>query len=353
MNFARSALLICFVMFVVLAVGCSSATEEKAGLTPDSPQLKAFAPVPAVMEDDSNPITEQKVDLGRMLYYEPRLSKGQDISCNDCHELDKYGVDGEPTSDGHKGQRGDRNSPSVYHAAGHFSQFWDGREPNVEEQAKGPILNPVEMALASDKDAVKVLKSIPEYVSLFKAAFPDVDDPVTYDNMAKAIGAFERKLVTPARWDSFLEGDATALTEAELDGLNEFLGANCQTCHMGPYLGGGLFQKLGIVKAWPDDSDTGRHKVTGNESEKMMFKVPSLRNVAETGPYFHDGKVPALHEAVGNMAEYELGSVLTPEQIDSIVVFLESLTGEIPVDYIQKPELPPSSPTTPKPDLSD
>ena len=353
MNYSRSALLILSAVAVILAAGCSTATEEAVLLTPDAPQLKAFATVPAVMEDDANPITEDKITLGRMLYYEPRLSKGQDIACNNCHQLDKYGVDGEPTSPGHKGQRGDRNSPTVYHAAGHFSQFWDGREPNVEEQAKGPILNPVEMALASDKQAVAVLKSIPQYVELFKAAFPGDDNPVTYDNMAKAIGAFERKLVTPSRWDKFLQGDATALTAAELDGLNEFLGANCQTCHMGPYLGGSLFQKLGIVKAWPDDSDTGREKVTGNQGDRMMFKVPSLRNIAETGPYFHDGKVPALNEAVGKMAEYELGSALTPEQIDSIVVFLESLTGEIPADYIKKPELPPSTPATPKPDLSD
>ena len=353
MNYSRSALLILSAVAVILAAGCSTATEEAVLLTPDAPQLKAFATVPAVMEDDANPITEDKITLGRMLYYEPRLSKGQDIACNNCHQLDKYGVDGEPTSPGHKGQRGDRNSPTVYHAAGHFSQFWDGREPNVEEQAKGPILNPVEMALASDKQAVAVLKSIPQYVELFKAAFPGDDNPVTYDNMAKAIGAFERKLVTPSRWDKFLQGDATALTAAELDGLNEFLGANCQTCHMGPYLGGSLFQKLGIVKAWPDDSDTGREKVTGNQGDRMMFKVPSLRNIAETGPYFHDGKVPALNEAVGKMAEYELGSALTPEQIDSIVVFLKSLTGEIPADYIKKPELPPSTPATPKPDLSD
>jgi cytochrome c peroxidase len=305
------------------------------------------------MASDTNPITEEKVVLGRILYYEPRLSKAQDIACNDCHMLDRFGVDNEPTSEGHKGLRGDRNSPTVYNAAGHFSQFWDGRAADVEEQAKGPVLNPVEMAMPSEEHVIKVLKSMPEYETLFKAAFPESADPINYDNFALAIGAFERQLVTPAAWDKFLQGDATALGEAQLAGLDEFLGANCQTCHMGPYLGGSMFQKLGVVKPWPDQTDTGRHKVTGNEADKMMFKVPSLRNIAKTGPYFHDGKVATLEEAITLMAEYELGQELSQAQVQSIAQFLDALTGEIPADYIRKPELPESTASTPKPDLSD
>ncbi len=336
----------------VLLAGCAPG-EKKPALTPDSPQLKAFAPLPAVMESASNPVTEEKVKLRRMLYYDPRLPKTQDISCNTCHLLDNYGVDNEPTSDGHKGQRGDRNSPTVYNAAGHFAQFWDGRAPDVEEQAKGPVLNPVEMAMPDEASVVKVLKSIPGYVEAFRAAFPDEKDPVTFDNMAKAIGAFERKLVTPGRWDRFLKGDAAALTDAELAGLQAFLDANCQTCHMGAYLGGTMFQKLGVVKPWPNQKDLGRYQVTKNEADKMMFKVPSLRDVAKTAPYFHDGSVPTLEEAVAKMAEYELGKELTEEQIASIVTFLNALTGEIPKDYIAEPKLPPSTAKTPKPDLSD
>jgi cytochrome c peroxidase len=262
-------------------------------------------------------------------------------------------VDGEPTSDGHKGQIGDRNSPSVYNAAGHFVQFWDGRAADVEEQAKAPVLNPVEMAMLSEEHVLKVLKSIPGYVEAFKAAFPEVKDPVTYDNMAMAIGAFERKLVTPSRWDKFLAGDGTALTDVEKAGLSEFLDASCQTCHMGPYLGGSLFQKLGVVKPWPDASDTGRHSVTGNDADKMMFKVPSLLNIAKTGPYFHDGKVASLADAVTKMAEYELGLDLTQAQVDSMVAWLDALTGEIPAGYIEEPELPKSTARTPKADLSD
>ncbi len=343
-----SAVLVCGSL---MTVGC--APDKTPPLAPDSPQLKAFAPLPGAMESPKNPITEEKVALGRMLYYDTRLSKGQDISCNTCHRLDNYGVDNEPTSIGHRGQRGDRNSPTVYNAAGHFAQFWDGRAADVEEQAKGPIMNPVEMAMPSEEQLVRVLKSMPDYVAAFKAAFPDDKDPVTYDNVARAIGAFERKLLTPSRWDKFLGGDASALTPAELGGLNEFISANCQSCHMGPYLGGSLFQKLGVVKPWPDTSDLGRYNVSGNEADKMMFKVPSLRNIAKTGPYFHDGSVKTLPEAVSAMAEYEVGKQLTPDQVQAIVAFLDALTGEIPADYVKPPELPTSTRRTPKPDLSD
>jgi len=332
-----------------IGVGCS---KKKPALTPDSPQLRIFGPLPAEIPSAANPLTPEKIALGRMLYYDPRLSRSQQVSCNTCHDLEKYGVDGEPTSEGHMGQRGDRNAPTVYNAAGHFAQFWDGRAATVEEQAKGPVLNPVEMAMPSEEYVLQVLKSMPQYVEAFKAAFPGQKDPVTFDNVALAIGAFERKLVTPSRWDKFLAGDASALTREELEGLQTFLEAGCQTCHMGVYLGGTMFQKLGLVKPWPKQSDTGRERVTKNPADRMMFKVPSLRNVTQTAPYFHDGSVASLEEAVRLMAEYELGKELTPAQVKSIVTWLGSLTGDVPRDYIRKPELPPSTPKTPKPELS-
>src|SRR5512138_1126896 len=189
--------LICFAAVVIMLVaGCGkkSETTSVTTVTIDQAKLQLFQPLPELMPSNTNPITDEKVTLGRMLYYEPRLSKSQKISCNSCHMLDKYGVDGQPTSDGHKGMKGDRNSPTVYNAAGHFVQFWDGRAADVEEQAKGPVMNPVEMAMPDDKAAIAVLKSMPEYVAAFKKAFPEDKDPVTFDNMAKAIGAFERKL---------------------------------------------------------------------------------------------------------------------------------------------------------------
>ncbi|MBE3096047.1 MAG: cytochrome-c peroxidase, partial [Planctomycetes bacterium] len=216
-------------MLVVLFTACGtqapppSADSQKPVV--DTSRLQVFAPLPVSVPGAQGAANEEMVTLGRMLYYEPRLSKSQTISCNTCHDLTKYGVDGQPVSDGHKGQQGTRNSPTVFNAAAHFAQFWDGRAPDVEAQAKGPILNPVEMAMPAELFVVAVLESMPEYVELFKRAFPHDKKPVTYDNMAKAIGAFERKLMTPARWDALLNGDQNALTPEETLGLKTFLDA--------------------------------------------------------------------------------------------------------------------------------
>lgn len=316
-------------------------------------RLKVFKPLPAAMESPSNPLTEAKIELGRILYYENRLSKSHEFSCNSCHLLDRYGVDNEPTSDGHKGLRGDRNSPTVYNAAGHFVQFWDGRAKDVEEQAKGPVLNPVEMAMPDEATVIATLKSMPEYPELFRRAFPGEAEPINYDNFAKAVGAFERKLVTPSRWDRFLQGDRAALTSEEKAGFNRFAAAGCVSCHAGAYLGGTSYQKMGVVKAWPNQKDLGRHQVTKQAKDKMMFKVPSLRNIEKTAPYLHDGSVKTLEETVELMAEYQTGKKLSPADTAAIVTWLKSLTGEIPADYIKKPILPASTERTPKPDLTE
>jgi cytochrome c peroxidase len=338
---------------VIAGGGCG--TGSKAPTVPevaiDPASLKMFQPLPESVPSDTNLFTDEKVALGRMLYYEPRLSKGQNISCNTCHLLDKYGVDGEPTSDGHKGRKGDRNSPTVYNAAGHFVQFWDGRAADIEEQAKGPVMNPVEMAMPTERQVIAVLKSMPEYVDAFQKAFPGEKDPISYDNMAKAIGAFERKLITPSRWDKFLRGDAQALNNEEKAGFNTFMEAGCQVCHSGTYLGGDQYQKLGVAKAWPDISDLGRAGVTKNEADRMVFKVPGLRNIAETKPYYHDGKVETLEQAVSRMGEYQLGKSLNDGQVRSVVAWLKTLTGEIPAEYIKMPALPKSTSRTPKPEL--
>ncbi len=338
---------------VLSGSGCSTEPKSKTApaVTVDPASLKLFQPLPESVPSSTNQATEAKIALGRMLYYEPRLSKGQDISCNSCHLLDKYGVDNQPTSDGHKGQKGDRNAPTVYNAAGHFVQFWDGRARDVEEQAKGPVMNPVEMAMPSERKVVAVLKSMPEYVDAFKKAFPEDRDPVSVENMALAIGVFERELITPSRWDQFLRGDAQALTDAEKAGFNTFVEAGCQICHAGAYLGGHQYQELGAAKPYPDTSDPGREKVTKNEADRMVFKVPSLRNIAETKPYFHNGKVETLEQAVSRMGEYQLGKSLTEEQIGSIVTWLKTLTGNIPAEYIKPPVLPKSTSNTPKPEL--
>jgi len=329
---------------VLLLVATLTATAAEI----DSAKLAAFQPLPAAMGSSKNPTTEDKVRLGRMLYYEARLSRNQEISCNSCHMLDKYGVDHERFSTGFKGQKGTRNSPSVYNAAGQIAQFWDGRAADVEEQAKGPVLNPVEMATLNAQAAVAVLKSMPEYVAAFRKAFPGQADPVTFDNMAKAIGAFERNLVTPSRWDKYLKGDKAALTAEEKAGFNKFVDTGCQACHMGAYVGGQMFQKLGLAKPYPDKSDLGRFTVTKQESDQMMFKVPSLRNVANTAPYFHNGSSATLEDAVRKMAEYQLGRKLTDSDVKLIVTWLKSLTGQLPMEYIKAPALPKSTSRTPK-----
>jgi cytochrome c peroxidase len=311
--------------------------------------LSLFEPLPAVMNSSDNPMTDVKVKLGRILYYDPRLSANQEISCNSCHPLDAYGADSKRVSTGFQNQKGNRNAPTVYNAAGHFVQFWDGRAPTVEEQAKGPITNPVEMAMHSGSEAVQVIKSMPEYVALFQTAFPNDSDPVTYNNMALAIGAFERGLVTPSRWDAFIRGDSSALTNAEKSGFNTFAATGCQWCHYGLYVGGAVYQKLGVVKPWPSQTDQGRYQVTKDEDDKMVFKVPSLRNIKKTGPYFHDGSVATLDNAIRNMAVHQRGVTLTDARVKSIETWMASMTGEVPSSYIKRPELPKSTELTPSP----
>lgn len=310
--------------------------------------LPMFQPLPASVPAPDNEITAAKVDLGRMLYYENRISTGQKLSCNTCHQLDKYGQDNLPFSPGHEGKLGGRSSPTTYNAALHLAQFWDGREPTVEAQAKGPVLNPVEMGMPSADVVVKVLKSMPGYVEAFKAAFPGEADPITYDNFGKAVGAFERGLLTPSKWDKFLKGDKDALSAEEKKGFATFAKTGCVTCHNGAPVGGMMYQKLGLVKPWPGLKDNGRADVTKNDGEKAFFKVPSLRNITETGPYLHDGSVKTLDEMVKKMAEYQLGKTLTDEEAASIVTFLKALKGDIPADYIKEPKLPESTADTPK-----
>lgn len=310
-------------------------------------KLAMFAALPTSF--DRPPTSDAEISLGRMLYYDARLSLGQSVSCNTCHDLDKGGVDGTPVSTGHRGQKGTRNSPTVFNAAGEFVQFWDGRAADVEAQALGPLTNPVEMAMPSNDAVVAALASIPGYAPAFEAAFPGQKPAITIEHTAAAIGAFERRLVTPARFDKYLAGDKTALTEDEKAGFDAFFDTGCSTCHSGALVGGAMYQKLGLVKPWPDTKDEGRFAVTKDENDKMMFKVPSLRNVTKTAPYFHDGSVATLPEAVRLMGQHELGRELDDATIAKIVTWLGSLEAAPPADLVRKPDLPKSGPHTPKP----
>ena len=334
----------------VLALG-PLATSAGADSSLADQAKAAFGQLPAVAENPDNPSTPERVALGRQLYFDTRLSKNHDISCNSCHQLDAFGVDGEATSPGHKGQRGDRNSPTVYNAALHATQFWDGRAADVEEQASGPVTNPIEMAMPDAASVDALLRSIPGYAAGFAAAFPGETEPVSFANAALAIAAFERTLLTPAPIDAFMAGDEGALDDAQKRGLELFLSVGCTTCHNGNAIGGAMFQKLGLVHPY-ETEDPGRFKVTGQESDRGFFKVPGLRNVAKTGPWFHDGSIAALGDAVRKMAWHQLGRELDDAQVADLVAFLGALTGAPSAETTAAPELPPSGPDTPAPDPS-
>lgn len=330
------------VTFSLFAASSASSVEMNRAM------LGMFQPLMEQADNPENPITGPKVDLGRMLYYEKRLSKNNSVSCNTCHDLASFGDDGAPVSSGIHDQQGGRSAPTVYNAAIHIAQFWDGRAKDVEAQAIGPITNPIEMGMPDADYVLKVVNSIPGYVEAFKAAFPDEENPVTYANIGNAIGAFERKLLTPAPFDAFLKGDDSALSEAEQEGLNLFMTTGCSTCHNGMGVGGHFYQKLGLVKEWPTE-DLGRYEATKIETDKYFFKVPSLRNITETAPYLHDGSEKSLEVIVGKMAEYQMGRTLANEEIASIVTFLGALKGEVDPEFIKEPALPENGPDTPAP----
>ena len=328
------------VPLVGVAEPASRAPAGVAGAVGINPRLlRRFRQV-AGMGENGGPLPKSELSaLGRMLWYEPRLSGAGQLSCNSCHDLATYGVDHRPTSVGHQGQRGRRNAPTVFNAAGQFAQFWDGRANTLEEQASQPILNPLEMA-ASAESAEAALRSIPAYRALFQQAFPGEAQPVTLPNVARALAAFERGLVTRSRWDDYLAGDAGALEPDELQGLRVFLNVGCMACHTGPQVGASMFKVAGFVEAWPNQRDLGRYEVTGRSGDRMVFKVPTMKNVAVSGPYFHDGSCADLRQAVHLMGRHQLGIDLSDPEVGAIVAFLGALTGELPRSYIARPVLP-------------
>ncbi len=322
--------------------GSASGADSK-GTKIDPAMLAVFAPLPGASTE------ADKVSLGKLLFFESRLSKAQDISCNTCHALDKSGADGKKLSEGHKKQAQSRSTPTVFGAAAQFKQFWDGHGKDVEEASTAHITDPKIMAMPDEKAVVALLASMPEYVAAFKKAFP-TDTDITLANTGKALGAFQRTLYFPTKWDKYLGGDKTALSDDELKGLKTFLDTGCQTCHQGPDVGGSLMQKLGLVKPWPDQKDQGAFDVTKQEADKMMFKVSQLRQIEKTGPYLHDGSVDTLEKVIPMMADHQLGKVLADDQVKSIITFLKALTAEAPADVVKAPVLPKSTAKTPKPD---
>lgn len=313
-------------------IGCSNETPVTAPVNPQitdavtvsTQELAPFSALPKNYFKDGVAPSAELVSLGEKLFNDTSLSANNDISCASCHSLGSAGVDNKPFSDGHKGAKTGRNSPTVLNAAGHTAQFWDGRAADVEAQALGPILAAGEMGMPNGDAVVKVLSSNADYVSAFASAFPNEKNPITFNNVGVAIGAFERTLVTPSRWDDFIGGDASALTDAEKQGFKDFVSTGCGACHSGHLLGGQMFMKVGVVNPWPNQTDLGRFNVTSNEADKMVFKVPSLRNSALTAPYFHDASSSTLNDAVKKMAYHQLGKQITEEQATSIAAWLAS-----------------------------
>jgi cytochrome c peroxidase len=311
-----------------------------------------FKPIPTEPPAiEGNPATVEKVELGKMLYFDPRLSESHTISCNSCHVVGLGGVDMLETSVGHRWQRGGRNAPTVLNSVFNTAQFWDGRARDLAEQAGGPMVNPVEMA-SSPEHVVEQLTAIPGYGDEFKRAYPDDANPVTLDNATNAIEVFEATLITPnAPFDRYLEGDAGALGNEEKRGLRLFIDSGCASCHNGINVGGGMYAPFGVVEKPGADflplDDKGRFAVTKSVDDEYVFKVPTLRNIALTPPYFHTGKSWDLRQAVAVMGASQLGTKLTDKDVDLITAFLHTLTGDQP--KIEYPILPPSVATTPRP----
>ena len=282
-----------------------------------------------------------RVSLGRLLFHDPRLSKSREVSCNSCHILTRFGIDGKTTATAIEEESRRRNVPSVFNAATHVAQFWDGRTLTVETQASEALTNPVEMAMPNEQAVVDALSGVPRYVEMFHAAFPGDDQPITLRNVGQAIGAFERGLVNKSRWDRFIAGDHSALTAQEKRGLDIFMQRGCIVCHAGPQVGGTSLQKVGAVFPWPNQADKGRLEVTHFEPDRMVFKVPSLKNIAETGPYFHDGSTSSLEVAIRLMAFHQLGIEITENEVYAIADWMRSMTGEPDPAYVAAPQLPP------------
>ncbi len=346
----RKLLLSCSVALCVLSAGSAVASDPvPADLRQTA--LEIFRPLPSTVPAvRDNRITPEKIALGKALFFDPRMSASGVFSCNSCHNLGTGGDDNLETSIGHGWQKGPRNAPTVLNSVFNVAQFWDGRAEDLKAQAKGPVQAGVEMA-NTPLQVIATLNSMPDYVAWFKAAFPGEADPVTFDNFAKAIEAFEATLVTPAPFDAYLNGDDQAMSDEARKGLALFIDKGCASCHTGINVGGEGYYPFGLVERPGADvlpeGDRGRFAVTNTVDDTYVFRAAPLRNVAQTAPYFHSGKVWDLKEAVTLMGETQLGEELTSEDADLIVAFLHALTGTVP-DVVY-PILPAETRSTPQP----
>ncbi|MFC3168325.1 cytochrome-c peroxidase [Paracoccus fontiphilus] len=344
-------------LFAILALGALASpglaqTELPADTDLRQAALEWFEPIPDTPQAPTgNELTPERVELGAKLFFDPRMSLSGLFSCQTCHNVGLGGVDGLTTSIGHGWQAGPRNSPTMLNAIFNVAQFWDGRAPDLAEQAKGPVQAGVEMN-NTPENLIGTLNSMAAYVDGFKAAFPDEATPVSFDNFARAIEAFEATLITPdSAFDRFLKGDDAAMTEQQKRGLAAFMDTGCTTCHSGINVGGQDYYPFGVVErpggSVLPEGDLGRFTVTATADDEYVFRAAPLRNVALTAPYFHSGAVWDLREAVHIMSSSQLGTELAEPQVDEIVAFLGALTGEQP--EIVHPILPVRETATPLP----
>jgi cytochrome c peroxidase len=341
----------------LLLAACGKPGGGSAADAPASEELMKlaqgqFKAIPASYKDiPGTTATDDEIALGSMLYHDPRLSGSHALSCASCHNVGLGGGDDASFSIGHDFKQGGRNAPTVLNATFNFAQFWDGRAKDLFEQAGGPIANPIEMNSPKGHVAEQ-LKSIPGYAAAFAKAFPGDKDPIRLENVQKAIAAFETTLITPnAPFDRYLGGKADALTQDQKDGLKLFLDTGCASCHNGMNVGGGMYAKFGLAQA-PDAkyrpaADKGRMAVTKDPADEYSFKVPTLRNITLTAPYFHTGSVWDLNEAIRVMAQAQLGKQLSDADVNKIAAFLGSLQGDQP--KVEVPILPPSGANTTRP----
>ncbi len=334
MSQLKSICIVLTAIAFVTAIGCTkkeAAPAEEAAVVEEKVEMAAEEPLKPLPE--LGELNMKKVALGRKLFHDPILSGDGTISCSTCHTLDHGGAEPRKTSTGIRGQVGPINSPTVLNSSLNFVQFWDGRAKDLREQAEGPVANPIEMGATWD-GVVKRLKASDEYATEFASLY---EDGVTKNNVTDAIAVYEEALITPSRFDRYLRGDENAITEAEKKGYETFKEVGCPTCHNGVLVGGGMFQKMGLLQDYFKDrgtevteADLGRFNVSKNPAEKHFFKVPTLRNVELTPPYLHDGSRATLEETVRIMGKYQLGRDLSEAQVSNIIAFLKSLTGELP-----------------------
>lgn len=312
-------------LFIAVAIGQAD-TQPSVHET----ALSFFTPLPNSMPNSKKDTTAQ-INLGKKLYFETSLSINKTQSCNSCHNIlnGAPGVDHLKVSIGALGTIGSRNAPSTWNAGLHVAQFWDGRAKTLEQQAKFPIFNPKEMAMSSKEDVINRLHSA-GYSEDFEKAFPNQNSPISIESISKALAAFQRTLISKDRFDEYLDGNINAINQIEKAGLTVFIEKGCVACHNGPLLGGQLFMKMGLVHPYPNKVDKGVAQVTGNSADNYFFKVPSLRNILNTAPYFHDGAARTIEQAIENTGWHQLGIMLSKKEIESIKTFFYTLNNQAP-----------------------